>query len=476
MPDTIIVHAASGGHDTGASGCGPGDGYTSGTALTDVTESTTAEFTTATNLQIPNSSLTGVAAGHVVYVYGGALQTRKFFEITAVNNAGTATASVTVTPADGAAESGLNFSIGGKRASLFGIDSYALPSADALTGWVIEFESGYTESTSGRKTVLGGSGSGTAAFITYRTKAGYTTKATFTWTDNLDYVLGASSYRRFESIRFLNNNPTKTASSLLRMYSCNSQYFYRCEFGDKTNFFYSVGGTATPNSSRDLTFVECYFGGQKWRLRSYTGHTFNFIGCVWDSVAGPALDWYENIGRDAPAFMYRCLFVDCTGAACVSTSGGAQLMLIECTTHNSPVLYKSPYGYGIFNRPVMLNCVANDGIGVGLMDQVSAGELGVYAGNLAYNSNTTADSNPPSGPWNEAALTTDPFPSGNDASDDYTGEGNTQGVGYPSTDLGGGVGPGAGNRPYADIGAVTAQRSAGGGLIVHPGMSGGMRG
>lgn len=458
MADTIIVHAASGGSDTGASGCGPGDGYTSGSALTDTTESTTAEFTTTTNLQIPNSSLTGVAVGHVVYVYGGVSQTRKFFEITAVNNAGTATASVTVTPA-GVVESGLNFSIGGKRATLFGTDSAY---DEAQPGWVYEFESGYTESTSGRKVFNSGTAS---ARVTYRTKAGYTTKAAFTWTDNLSYVLGAISYLAWHDIKFLNSNATKTQSSLIRHYNSVGLEFVRCEFGDPSDLtgkrWSSLLDLATPNPCQEWTFLHCYFAATSFTIRSQSSDAWFFLGCVFEGC-GHVFNSYENIGRFAYAICYRCLFIDCTDYV-AGTSGGMQFIFIECTAHNCKGYIESLASASYVYAPTIINCISNDATGYGTVNYPSTSVMGRLLGNISYGHSLGASNNPPANATTEAEITNDPFPSGNDSTDDYEGESNTQGAGFPTTDLGDGVGPGAGNRPYADIGAVNAQRSAGGG-------------
>lgn len=168
---TILVNSATG-SDTAASGAGPG------TALT----GTAASFAASVVTLDGTPDLSGVAAdgSHVLYMVTSTGV--RFFKITAVDNGAD---TVTVTPAPAGTATGRTWAIGGKRASIGSASSILLvdnggAAGDAMPGWIIEMESGHTETvgsalfgrrpgdtTSGPITLRGTSGAATRPILSF---------------------------------------------------------------------------------------------------------------------------------------------------------------------------------------------------------------------------------------------------------------------------------------------------------------------
>ncbi len=128
----VVKINSSGSSDTAASGAGPA------TALFGTAAATAAS--TVVTLLVDNPDLSGVATDGSAAIWIGSSSGRRWSRITAVNNtAGVKT--VTVATAFANTESGKNWGIGGKRATLAGS---AQLFKDFESGWVIDPQSGET--------------------------------------------------------------------------------------------------------------------------------------------------------------------------------------------------------------------------------------------------------------------------------------------------------------------------------------------
>lgn len=138
----VILVNATGGSDTAASGAGPA------TALT----GSNASFAAAVVTLDGSPDLSGVAVdgSHALYLLTSTGV--RFFKITAKDDGAD---TVTVTPNPAGTATGLTWAIGGKRASIGSASSVLLfdnggAAGDMGAGWVVEMESGHTESLSAR--------------------------------------------------------------------------------------------------------------------------------------------------------------------------------------------------------------------------------------------------------------------------------------------------------------------------------------
>jgi hypothetical protein len=178
---TILVNS-TGGSDTAASGAGPA------TALSGSAASFTGDQV------IVDGSVSGVATDGSAVLYMVTSTGVKFFKITAHNGIDT----LTVTPNPAGTNSGLAWAIGGKRASLTSASSLLLvnnggAAADAKPGWVIEFESGHTETKTSRLDIYV-SGNTTDGPFTIRGASGADVKPVFTLSGGTSDMVVRGSY------------------------------------------------------------------------------------------------------------------------------------------------------------------------------------------------------------------------------------------------------------------------------------------
>ena len=178
MAFPVILVNATGGSDSAASGAGPS------TALTGTAAATNGAGTTVT--LDSGTDLSGVATdgSHVIYLVDTTAGARNFGKITATAGSGGATPTVTVSNAFGISISGKSWAIGGVRASINSTSSRKLfennsGNGDLMPGWIIEMQSGHTETVTSRITwrragdttdgpcVLRGASGGTRPVITF---------------------------------------------------------------------------------------------------------------------------------------------------------------------------------------------------------------------------------------------------------------------------------------------------------------------
>ena len=231
----IIVDSATG-SDTAASGAGPGDGTTSGSALTGSSASTSSNGLTVTLDGSPDLSGVATDGSHVIYLADTTAGARNFGKITAKDNSAK---TVTVSDAFGLSLSGKSWAIGGKRqkigsttsAKLFDNNSAA---GDAMAGWIIELQSGHSEATN--QIICRRSGNTTSGPVTVRGQANYTTMPKLT---------GSSIFRQLNST-----------------YLVIERLHFECT---------ASGGYAIQGSSQYLSVIDCKFTRTS---------TFTWLQCI----------------------------------------------------------------------------------------------------------------------------------------------------------------------------------------------------
>lgn len=225
---TILVNSATG-SDTAASGAGPT------TALTG-TQAASNAGGTVIDLSLDAPDLSGVATDGSAVLWFSHSAGRNFAKISATDNGAK---TVTVANAVTGSLSGKTWAIGGKRASVWSTSTRKLFSADALPGWIIEMQSGHTESISA-SCLFSTSGNTTDGPITLRGEAGAATLPIITSTHNDVGMQFECNYFALMDFEVRNTNGTKTASYGISFWSgglgclvsgikCShaTNYFYR---------------------------------------------------------------------------------------------------------------------------------------------------------------------------------------------------------------------------------------------------------
>lgn len=204
VPNGPILFNSSTGSDTGASGLGP----TTALSGTGASLNTTSTVT----LSADTPDLSGVVAGDLLWV--DTSSGRQFSIIASVDNGAD---TVTCDDAFTVTESGRNWGIGGKRATLNGTNSRkildnAAAAGDAYGGWIIQFESGFTDTITANIRIRR-SGSTTLGPIIVRGEPGAATKPVLTANFNGSmFITGSGDGHQFHDFTALNSNGTKTAS------------------------------------------------------------------------------------------------------------------------------------------------------------------------------------------------------------------------------------------------------------------------
>ena len=224
----ILINSATG-SDTAASGAGPTTALSGSTGV--------ASGSTIT-MTANNPDLSGVATdGSAVFWFNDTTASRRnFSKITAVDNT---TKVVTVAVAFTAGTQ--SWAIGGKRATLGGTSSARLinNTSEIAAGWVIEMESGHSETITATLTATV-SGDTTNGPIIVRGTSGAATMPILTFSNNGNAFSAATfNYWQFRDFEMRNSNATKTTSVAIKdgslgtvvqgmKISHSSNNFWRC--------------------------------------------------------------------------------------------------------------------------------------------------------------------------------------------------------------------------------------------------------
>lgn len=202
----ILINSATG-SDSAASGAGPATALTGSAAATD-----------GTGLVVTldgSPDLTGVATdgSHVIYLADATVGNRNFGKITAKDNGAK---TVTASNAFGTSLSALSWAIGGIRASIGGTNSAKLLtnnnlSGDAMPGWIVQLQSGHTETMAARL-AFRRAGDTTDGSIILQSEPGAATLPILTFSHNGEGLYLISSFLKIRNVEIRNTNATKTAS------------------------------------------------------------------------------------------------------------------------------------------------------------------------------------------------------------------------------------------------------------------------
>lgn len=442
----VITFNSGSGSDTAASGAGPGTALSGANAAL-------ASSTTVT-LAVDAPDLSGVATDGSACMWVDSSSGRQFSRITATNNIAK---TVTVATTYGVTESGRNWGIGGKRATLDDADSRALW-ADAQGGWAVELEDDQTITSALAPTVGGDSTDGA---IEVRSNTALT-KRTITNSANAAVFEMASANNqrwRFEDIYFANSNGTKTAAwgvhlnqasagapiSFVRC-GCTStnklQSFLKRTSGVHTGtlFHCQVDGCNSHGIDIGLNSATSFVGGS---YSSNGGHGILFDAGVFVAVIGALITSNTTDG------------IILTGTWTQST----KLILGNTINGNTDGIDLSASATTANQLILANNIISNNTTGI--RGQATIQDFGCAFND--YNNffgNTTARTN-----WSAGANDTTLDPQfTNSAGGDFSVGANMAAIGYP---IGGSILLGLATYTYTDMGAAQRQcvASSGGSAV-----------
>lgn len=249
---TILFNSSTG-SDSAASGAGPG------TALTGSSASTSGDGLTVTLDGSPDLSGVATDGSAVIYLNDTTAGARNFGKITAVDNGAD---TVTVSDAFGASLSGKSWAIGGKRLTISGTASKKLiennaSSGDAMPGWILEMESGFTETVTANLRFRR-AGDFVDGPIILRGTYGAATKPILTANFNGTlFTSGTGSYHQFWDFTVKNSNATKTSAIVFSAGSGGAcLYMRRITCADATDYF----GRFYSGNVGPIAIEECEIG------------------------------------------------------------------------------------------------------------------------------------------------------------------------------------------------------------------------
>lgn len=465
---TILFNTSTG-SDTAASGAGPS------TALTGSSASTSGDGLTVTLDGSPDLSGVATDGSHVIYLADTTAGARNFGKITAVDNGAK---TVTVSNAFGVSLSGKSWAIGGKRATVGHTDSVKLlennnASGDAMPGWIVEMESGHTE-TIGATIEIKRAGDETDGPIVWRGTLGAATPPIVSFSNNgVAIDLWNTQYKVIEHFELRNTNATKTASrafsdqgstrAIIRNMKCShaSDNFWKvisdwrnvlishCDFGFTAS---DVVTRSTAASTQLVIINNCWIHDGGGAGITCTGALSHGMAClnnlITDNAGAGIIDTHVASGITHSYFLGNSI-ANNTGNG-LTFSGDAEGMIIDN-------LFSGNGGYGV-------------SIGSLTVEKLQAC-LHMMRNNAFYaNTSGKYESNLTDLSASELVLTADPYV--NAAASDYSVN-DTAGGGAELRSKEYAIGSASGQFPFRQW---VADSFGGGGLLVHPGMSGGMRG
>lgn len=471
--------------DTACSGAGPS------TALTGTAGATDGAGTTVT--LDSGTDLTNVATdgSHAIYFADTTAGHRRFAKITAKAGSGGATPTVTVAEALTISLSGKSWAIGGVRATVGGAVSALLfdnnsASGDAMPGWAVEMQSGHTETLSATLSTGRRIGDTTSGMITLRGTGA--TRPVLTWSANVN-LMSVGGMWRYEYFKVQCSNGTKTSAvafdtryNFTGSALTNIAVFKDIIFGDATNKILGLW-TRTGGMVPVLILIDCEL------------HHTSGIGIARDFMCGLTLIncWVHDCGLtaaiqgpDASANTRGITLIDCliennTGIGVdlsASLSNGPSMVLIKnCTIHGntSDGIKMSAQASNQVGAIIVGNNITKNGgwgiNGLAVGDRLMGVEDYNNFGNASDSTNNTSGTVTGS-TIGAHDLTTAPAYT-NASGHDYSVGAALKGAGYPDSTRNIGANQSA-TRSYVDIGVAQRQESATGGLLINPGLRGGL--
>lgn len=402
-PNGPILFNSSTGSDTAASGLGPA------TAVT----GTAASFSGSVVTLDGSPDLSGLSAGDCLYLLTST--GRKFFIIASFDNTAK---TVTVDDSPAGTATGRTWAIGGKRAAVLSATSVVLlenggSTGDAKAGWVLQMESGHTEShgatqniravgtaTDGPVILQGDPNAGTMPVIT-ATHNGYG----FT-------VQSAATRFVFKDFDYRNSNATKTLAKAIRCFS-GGVSIEGMRMNHATDqwlvaAYFETAGNQIINCDINVT-------GDGVEVINGDGHlvAFNKIkaGAIGIKATADVLSFLVDTN-----IVYQC------GAAGISFTGGASTTANRRVSILRNICWDNT-GSGIViggstsmvrNSAIFGNILSeNGGYGLDFTDGAVTANFMAYhrpfIESNAFYANTSGDTNPSGIGLSEIALSADPF-------------------------------------------------------------------
>jgi len=380
-PNGPILFNSTTGSDTAASGLGPSSAVIGSSAELDGTSTVDVSF--------DGVSLSGISAGDLLYC--GTSSGRKFSVIASVD-----TINETITTDDAwPTQSGVSWSVGGKRRSIAGsVASLDNWTADFKGDYIVQFESGYTENfTSRLRCRTGGSfkiqGDPNAA-----TRPKLITSA--------DFVVGQGHGMSFHNMEFLKS---ATGGTLIHMGSGGTSLYRNCKFGDSTNL------PAIAFSTNAFSILEgCEFTGTKG---IYNNANIIVVSSGKFKDCSIGIDFaYSSTGHT----ITNSIFDGCNVGISEGTGGGNlyNSKLIEGNLFNCvDAGIQIPANASLRQRCVLCkyNVFANSTYGIEFVGNTMENTKlhSAYIGNAFYNIGTSNYRNDDGSIYDDIALSADPF-------------------------------------------------------------------
>ena len=249
---------------------------------------------------------------------------RKFFTIEGVNDSAD---TVTVTEAPAGTTSGLNWGIGGKRATWDNSDSRQAFADAAGLFWTFETETSQTLTSTislDDVYVTGAStGIGDRQLVT-------TSVSNLTFFNNT----GASSaVNNLKNLRFTNSNATKTDGEAFLSTAASNTYFYNCEFGDATDQLHKA--TDRSGGSSNMYFKHCYIHDTVSNgLSTGGGGTIEAYNCVAWNCGGASF-----LNASGPMTLFNCVVLD---SGSTGATSGSSVYSYNCIFHTGTTGISAP--------------------------------------------------------------------------------------------------------------------------------------
>lgn len=448
---------SSTGSDTAASGAGPGDGTTGGSAVTGIGAAHTggSASTTITLTNTPDLSAVLADGSHAIWL--DTASGRKWSKITAVDDG-----ADTVTVEDSfniAAGSPVDYAIGGKRLDINSTNSRNLLVTSLKPGWKVDLEDG-TYTLTSRIDILPGS-----AILPVEIFSSTATRAIVQCaTNNVDmFEIGTTfvGYRIIRHIEFIHTAATRGLA------------------------FSTATGNPHPNVIIDCVIDGCRYAFQGDNGAYWLGSGMSFINCeIKNCTSGGILA--QEVTNNGEPLIFGCYIHDNNGPGFI---GSRAVKLINCVIVDNVgdgIECSANGGIIIVNNCIIANN-GGDGISMGSTGSDGAGTPFIYAinsiiygngafgitfganGGIVVNANTAYGANT-SGNFGAnitelvstiVALSGDPFT--NAAAGDYTLN-NTAGAGASCREAGfPGAWDSATMTGYMSIGTMQLQSGGGSG-------------
>jgi hypothetical protein len=477
---TIIINNSTG-SDTAASGAGPGDGTTAGSALTGSAAATDSAGTTVTLDGSPDLAAVATDGSHAIWLSNATAGARNWARITAKDNTAK---TVTVAEAFAVSLAGKSWAIGGKRAAIGSASSIRLldnnnAAGDAMPGWIVQLDDGHAETygaTAGPaadgRLILRRAGDTTSGPVVLRGKPGATTRPVLTFAGNVQMLVLLTNYQQAGGIDLRNTNATKTASMGVRPIG-NILLLYDLRIADATGPVWrgiDLSSTA-PNGLivRNCEIASCASHGINLPLAS-TG--VRIAECRVHNCGGAGI----SVSSDTPGLVIigNALYANTGANIAISGLGNAaaRQFLIQGNTLDGSAaagLDINQANDALAGARVVNNLLTNN-VGGGLKfshasatDTLLAAEGVLVAGNQTYGNTAAAYISATAGyastacPWATGDTGLNPTYT-NAGTGDFSIGTNLKAQGYPTANLGLGAA-----RSYVDPGAYQRQEPAGGG-------------